>query len=107
MEEGAQLLHSTLKQIEFSSQSYDDLLDLYNKEVSSETAVAGHATNESQILRSVACQWLNRLSGSGSHRKRNFERWNTSPGVKHKIKIGGIFPLNGKNYKAPELIPGM
>ena len=104
LEEGAQLFYAALKKMEFSARNYREMLDLYNKEAA---AAVGKSTSldESKILRSVACRWLNSKPRSSSV-AHNYERWTSFGGIKQKLTIGGIFPMTGTNYKAPELIPG-
>jgi hypothetical protein len=58
---------------------------------------------EKQSLEDVACDWLNKDDKWG---RKNFERWTDIGVIKRTLIIGGIFPLQGTKYTAPELIPG-
>ena len=47
--------------------------------------------------RQVACDWLRT-------NRNSWQKWR--PTGKPTIQIGGIFPINGRNYKARGVIPG-
>ncbi len=58
------------------------------------------------LLRDVACTWMNRPSGMGGGTERNYDRWSRFLRTKQKLRIGGIFPMRGNKFRAPELLPG-
>ncbi len=79
------------------------------------------------LLRDVACTWMNRpwagqlggvggvgvgvgvgVGGEGAHDvgERNYDRWSRFLRTKQKLRIGGIFPMRGNKFRAPELLPG-
>jgi len=38
--------------------------------------------------------------------QKNWERWSGFLQTKQKLRIGGIFPMRGNKFRAPELLPG-
>lgn len=123
--EGAQLFYLALKKMEFSAQNYKELLSLYERILESKSAPFNSGENvgqsgletpkkvyqhlEAEVLHEVACTWLNRVvkvSENTGAVTKNYDRWSTLRVAKQKLKIGGIFPMSGDKYRAPELVPG-
>ena len=102
LKEGAQALYNVIKKMEFTSQSYDDLLELYNVAM----AKKGGAEDEAAVVRRVACDWL--LEPGGMRNSKQVARYKSYTGgpMKQKLLIGGIFPLGGDKFTARELLPG-
>lgn len=119
LEEGAQFFYMALRKMELSGRNYDELLNLYNQEwnrlqnkdqngLNQNLVISeNNHKDEADILRKVACKWLNQKSKvSPFVETMNYDRWSTTGAVKQKLKIGGIFPMSGLKYRAPELVPG-
>ena len=95
-------MYNTIQKMEFSPKHYEELLSLYNGRVS-----AYSNPQDPRLLREVSCTWLNQKTplAKGSFIK-NYKRWSIVGASKPKLRIGGIFPLNGSKFNAPELLPG-
>lgn len=109
LKEGAKPVYEALKRIHFTPEAYDHLLTVFEEKMSNRL-LEGHsqALADKLALRDVACTWLNEApGGSISYRvtTKNWERWTDIGVTKKKLKIGGIFPLMGDKYVAPELLP--
>ena len=78
-----------------SYEEYVQLLDTYNSR---------NAENDSDYD-DVACKWLKKRKSEKNtvyeHRLDNLPMQG-----KHELYIGGIFPITGKRYRAPELAQG-
>ena len=73
---------------------------------------------EENILRDVACTWLNKEDESSitynivnksaikTEKSTNYDRWNILGEEKQELNIAGIFPMSGNVYTARELVPG-
>ena len=101
--EGVQDLYITMKNMYFSLEDYEDLLALYNARKGSLTTGNG---SEDDLLREVACTWMNAVPTGSPSGERNYEQWSRFLRTKQKLMIGGIFPMKGDKFRAPELLPG-
>ena len=89
--------------MELTPENYEELLSIYN-DLSSNTVISD-IKDDDDILREVACTWLKREAWSGAG--MNYEQWIHNVGSsKQKLRIGGIFPITGEKFSAPELLPG-
>ncbi len=109
LREGAQALYATIKKMEFTFSQYEELLDLYG-ELSSANSVSdglGDGAGDSLLIRETACTWLKRRSIMRNGQEMfNYQRWYMTRNAKQKLRIGGIFPIMGEKFSAPELLPG-
>ena len=114
LKDRAQFLYRTLEKVGFSSHNYQELLDLYNKQVNSyfqnDTELFNSIPTgiEEKILREVGCQWLNKVDESSINigKTTNYNRWDILGPSKQELHIAGIFPMTGRKYVARELVPG-
>ena len=90
--------------MKFSHGDYRELLRLYNTRVSRYSD-----PQDDRLIHGVACSWLNQETAfaQGNYFIKNYKRWSIVGTSKPKLRIGGIFPLNGSKFNAPELLPGM
>lgn len=95
-------MYETLRKMEFSQENYDELLALHAERESSSQL----EPLDPDLLRDVACTWLNRQATGSRTGFKNYERWSMIGKSKQKLRIGGIFPIRGNKYAAPELLPG-
>ena len=100
--EGVQDLYITMKNMYFSLEDYEDLLALYNDR----KRIARPEMEEADLLREVACTWMNAVPTGSPSGERNYEQWSRFLRTKQKLMIGGIFPMKGDKFRAPELLPG-
>ena len=102
LKEGAQALYNTIQKMELSPKHYEELLELYNARVSGYSDPV-----DARLFQEVSCTWLNRETLVGEKTLiKNYKRWSIVGKSKPKLRIGGIFPLNGSKFNAPELLPG-
>jgi hypothetical protein len=100
LKEGAPALFSTIRKMEFTFTEYKEMLSLYNDLEANSVDDADH------LPRKVACAWLNRKSVmQNGHEMFNYQRWHMTGQAKQKLRIGGIFPIKGDKFSAPELLP--
>ena len=86
--------------MEFSHAEYFELLRLYE-------TYSAKAKRKDNAVREAACAWLKQeFNTVGNKSIHNYQRWYRLGQEKQKLLIGGIFPLNGEKFKAPELLPG-
>ena len=102
LSDGARPFFETLKQIEFSPETYKEILSLY-AELQSNT-IGTSKNDTAELLYDVACKWL--TSEDKWRSQPNYQRWIESK-YRKKLKIAGIFPLSGTKYIARELLPVM
>lgn len=98
--DGARPICEVLKKVEFSQETYDELLGMYAK------TFARYMSNQeaqAQILHEVACEWLNKPDKE--YEKANYKKW-TKKEDKKSLKLASFLPLTGEKYTAVELIPG-
>lgn len=110
-----------LKTMDLSLEDYDDLLALYNDRLRRDGLTVRQDDDLStqsmcgcpsfrvlhlkdQIYHDVACEWMNKPMAPRMN-KRNYDRWSTFLKTKQKLRIGGIFPMKGTKFRAPELLP--
>ena len=86
--------------MKFSHGEYFDMLRLY--EAYSAKAKA------KDVVREAACAWLKQEFNAVGNGKPlyNYQRWYMLGEEKQKLIIGGIFPITGAKFNAPELLPG-
>lgn len=124
LKDRAQFLYQTLEKVGFSPSNYHELLDLYNERVNSyiqndvDLFNAVSIKEEENILRDVACTWLNKEDESSitynivnksaikAEKSTNYDRWNILGEEKQELNVAGIFPMSGNVYTARELVPG-
>ena len=94
LSDGARPFYEALKHIEFSPETYSEILTLYAEM---------KPQNSSDLLHDVACKWL--TSDDLWQHKPNWKRWIQERSTKKKLTIAGILPLTGSRYRAPELMP--
>ena len=102
LEHAAVPFYETVRKVEFSPRTYNELLASYEQKLQG-------ASSEEDLLHDVACEWLNGVDDEWPD-SRNYEKWtDMAPGhgQKKKLRIGAIFPLEGNRYVAPELIEAM
>ena len=88
--------------MEFSHAEYFELLRLYETH-----SAKAKRSKDNDAVRAAACAWLKReFNTVGNKSIHNYQRWYRLGQEKQKLLIGGIFPLNGEKFKAPELLPG-
>ena len=75
------------------------MLDTYNQYIAS--GVEGNLDYDH-----VACLWLNKQTPDGSRTIYDEKRTNFPFQDKPELYIGGIFPMSGNKYQAPELARG-
>ena len=101
IQNGAPDLYSFLERFVFSYQDYDKLLQLYNEEIEKHSSLT---------TRQIACKWLKHRVPDKSKKNGTNSWYNTWHGhikkKKKKLYIGGIFPISGTKYVAPELAIG-
>ena len=79
--DGARPICEVLKKVEFSQETYDELLGMYAK------TFARYMSNQeaqAQILHEVACDWLNKPDKE--YEKANYKKW-TKKEETRKVKI--------------------
>lgn len=102
LRDGAQALYLTLSKMEFSLKDYQDILGIFN-----EKSKTFWDPKDPQLLREVACQWLNEETMlRNGLRSKQYQQWSDIGTSKPKLIIGGIFPIRGTKFRAPELLPG-
>ena len=76
---------------------YEELLATYNSR-----------NNSDSDYEAVACQWLNNNNSEDDDERTVYEQKleNIPLKGKHELYIGGIFPIMGRRYRAPELAQG-
>ena len=99
IENGAPDLYSFLERFVFSYQDYDKLLEFYNHKA---------AKHPSLTTEQIACKWLkHKVPGKRGNMTAWYNRWHGHIKTrKKKLHIGGIFPITGTKYIAPELAIG-
>ena len=99
IENGAPDLYSFLERFVFSYKDYDKLLEFYN----SKTEKHPSLTTEQ-----IACKWLkHKVPGKSGNMTYWYNKWHGHiKRRKKKLYIGGIFPISGTKYIAPELAIG-
>ena len=103
--DGARPICEALKKVEFSQETYDELLGMYAK-ISARYMSNRSLTNsqaQAKILHDVACDWLNK--DDNLYEKANYKKW-TKKEDKKSLKLASFLPLTGEKYTAVELIPG-
>ncbi|TRY61846.1 hypothetical protein TCAL_10559 [Tigriopus californicus] len=101
LRDGAQALYLTLSKMEFSLKDYQDILEIFN-----EKAKTFLDPKDPQLLRQVACEWLNEETMlRNGIRSKQYQQWSDIGTSKPKLIIGGIFPIRGTKFRAPELLP--
>lgn len=101
LRDGAQALYLTLSKMEFSLKDYQDILGIFN-----EKSKTFWDPKDPQLLREVACQWLNEETMlRNGLRSKQYQQWSDIGTSKPKLIIGGIFPIRGTKFRAPELLP--
>ena len=98
--DGARPICEALKKVEFSQETYDELLGMYAK---TSARYINNQQAQAQILHEVACDWLNK--DDNLYEKANYKRW-TKKEDKKSLKLASFLPLTGEKYTAVELIPG-
>ena len=86
--------------MKFSHGEYFDMLRLYE-------AYSDKAKGK-DVVREAACAWLKQEFNAVGNGKPlyNYQRWYMLGEEKQKLTIGGIFPITGDKFNAPELLPG-
>lgn len=101
IQNGAPDLYSFLERFVFSYKDYDKLLQFYNNETEK------HASLSTE---QIACKWLKHRVPDKSKTNSTTSWYNKWHGhiktKKKKLYIGGIFPISGTKYVAPELAIG-
>ena len=98
-------LFNFIENFSFEYEEYMELLELYNHMV---------AMEKSTNLEKIACEWLKHNHTSHlydpftKHRQARSQAWykNFPVKIKNQLYIGGIFPISGSKFTAPELGPG-
>ncbi|XP_040568562.1 uncharacterized protein [Lepeophtheirus salmonis] len=102
LQEVAPRLYEIIRKMEFTQDSYRNMLKLYESSMSSK--ILAKNPIDQNVINDVACSWLNAESSIRKGNK-NYELWEKIGKEKQKLRIGGIFPMHGTKYKAPELVP--
>ena len=86
-------------------EEYTQLLDTYNTEHIGDQS---NNDNSDTDYENIACEWLSKDSSEDGVEGTVFEKKleNIPLKEKHELYIGGIFPIMGKRYRAPELAQG-
>ena len=99
IENGAPDLFSFLERFVFSYKDYEKLLEFYNDQV-----------EENNLLSTeqIACKWLkHKVPQNKGGMTDWYNQWHGNIKIKkRKLHIGGIFPITGNKYIAPELAIG-
>ena len=98
-------LFNFIENFSFEYEEYMELLELYNHMVD---------MKKSTNLEKIACEWLKHNHTSHlydpftKHRQARSQAWykNFPVKIKNQLYIGGIFPISGSKFTAPELGPG-
>jgi len=102
MENGAPSLFSFLESFSFNYTEFVDLLKMYNMMTRKDPNVS---------IRKIACQWLLHNISLPQDINYNedvgpwFLKYSSKMNAKNRLYIGGIFPISGDRYRAPELTP--
>ena len=86
LEDGAPLLYKLIEHFGLSNELYNSLLSHYS------------AHKNDKTLEDIACSWLNGPYENGTRYDKLSPKWK-----KPTLYIGGIFPIGGTKYRAPEL----
>ncbi|XP_023326697.1 uncharacterized protein LOC111700109 isoform X2 [Eurytemora carolleeae] len=100
VESGAPSLFSFIENLSFTYSEYVSLLRMYNEM---------KIENPDVPIRDIACKWLlhdtKRTDKGREIISPWFQKYSSKIDNKGILYIGGIFPISGKRYQAPELAP--
>ena len=98
VQDEAPVFYRFIQHFGFTYQEYVELLETYNMKVKSDQPVD---------FNEVACVWLHIKRGTSPTKTIYEEKVARLPlQGKPELYIGGIFPITGNKYKAPELAKG-
>ena len=99
IENGAVELQEFLERFIFTYKDYENLLKFHKTELEMDSSVT---------MKEIACKWLkHQVRQQSGNTKEWYTQWNGHiRGRKKKLYIGGIFPISGTKYVAPELAIG-
>jgi hypothetical protein len=86
----------------FGFRSYEEYIDLLQLHVS----LSDDSSEEEADYEGEVCQWLRQELAPGGLMRYQDKLSKLQPSEKPPLYIGGIFPITGTKYKAPELAAG-
>lgn len=95
LENSARLAFETINLVQFDNSMYENLINRYNEKLSNSF---NSYSKVSLIEGEIACNWL------VDHLNYTLEKWTPKAKSKHKIYIGGIFPMTGTFYTAKSIV---
>ena len=73
--DGARPIYEALKKVDFSQETYNELLGLYSEKLDRYISNTLSDEVQNQILQDVACEWLNKADEYYGRTRKNYERW--------------------------------